>query len=229
MNKNNEKDISIIKKRGINYLVEGNGKIKKFKPWLGDIFSFLYDRIMEKSIFPKLFNGDISKHFEILKREFKDIHDKEVLEIATGSGTISEVLPNDNKYVGIDISKGLLKKAYSRFKAKGFQNFELYNTSAEILPFDENTFDFAVCNLSLNFFDNIELLLHDLRRMLKTNSTFFCSVPIPERKPEKSKIRGTLYSEKELNEIFEKYDFDFESKPYENSAVLYFTAILKDK
>ena len=65
--------------------------------------------------------------------------------------------------------------------------------------------------------------------MLKTNSTFFCSVPIPERKPEKSKIRGTLYSEKELNEIFEKYDFDFESKPYENGAVLYFTAILKDK
>ena len=229
MNKKNEKDISTIKKQGINYLVEGNGKIKKFKPWLGDIFSFLYDRIMEKSIFPKLFNGDISKHFEILKREFKDIHDKEVLEIATGSGTISEVLPNDNKYVGIDISKGLLKKAYSRFKAKGFQNFELYNTSAEILPFDENTFDFAVCNLSLNFFDNIELLLHDLRRMLKTNSTFFCSVPIPERKPEKSKIHGTLYSEKELNEIFAKYDFDFESKPYENGAVLYFIAILKDK
>ena len=229
MNKKNGKDISIIKNQGINYLVEGNGKIKKFKPWLVDIFSFLYDRIMEKSIFPKLFNGDISKHFEILKREFKDIHDKEVLEIATGSGTISEVLPNDNKYVGIDISKGLLKKAYSRFKIKGFQNFELYNTSAEILPFDENTFDFAVCNLSLNFFDNIELLLHDLRRMLKTNSTFFCSVPIPERKPEKSKIRGTLYSEKELNEIFEKYDFDFESKPYENGAVLYFTAILKDK
>jgi len=229
MNKKNEKDISIIKKQGINYLVEGNGKIKKFKTWLGDIFSFIYDRIMEKSIFPKLFNGDISKNFEILKREFKDIHDKEVLEIATGSGTISEVLSNDNKYVGIDISKGLLKKAYSRFKAKGFQNFELYNTSAEILPFDENTFDFAVCNLSLNFFDNIELLLHDLRRMLKTNSTFFCSVPIPERKPEKSKIRGTLYSEKELNEIFEKYDFDFESKPYENGAVLYFTAILKDK
>lgn len=229
MNKKNEKDISTIKKQGINYLVEGNGKIKKFKPWLGDIFSFLYDRIMEKSIFPKLFNGDISKHFEILKREFKDIHDKEVLEIATGSGTISEVLPNDNKYVGIDISKGLLKKAYSRFKAKGFQNFELYNTSAEILPFDENTFDFAVCNLSLNFFDNIELLLHDLRKMLKTNSTFFCSVPIPERKPEKSKIRGTLYSEKELNEIFEKYDFDFESKPYKNGAVLYFTAILKYK
>jgi len=227
--KEEKKEFEIIKKQGINYLVEGNGKIKKFKPWLGDMFSFLYDRIMEKSIFPKLFNGDISKHVEILKREFKDIHNKEIIEIATGSGTISEVLPNDNKYVGIDISKGLLKKAYSRFKAKGFQNFELYNTSAEILPFDENTFDFAVCNLSLNFFNNLDLLLRDLRRMLKPNSTFFCSVPLPERKPEKSKIRGILYSENEFKEIFKKYGFEMDSKPYENGAVLYFTAILKDK
>jgi len=220
---------STIQKKGISYLIDENGKIRKFKPWLGDIFSFMYDRIMEKNIFPKLFNGDINKHFEILKKEFENIHNLYIIEIATGSGTLSKYLPNDNKYVGIDISKGLLKSAILRFKKYGFENFELYNTSAEILPFDDNTFDFAVCNLSLNFFDNIDLFLQELRRILKTNSTFFCSVPIPERKPEKSKIRGTLYSEKELNEIFKKYGFDFERKSYENGAVLYFTAIIRDK
>jgi ubiquinone/menaquinone biosynthesis C-methylase UbiE len=229
MNKKINNDIFTIKKQGISYLVDENGKIKKFKPWLGDIFSFLYDRIMEKSIFPKLFNGDIYKHFEILKNEFKDLHNIEIIEIATGSGTISEFLPNDNKYVGIDISKGLLKKAYSRFKVKGFQNFELYNTKAEQLPFAENSFDFAICNLSLNFFDDINLFLLELKRILKIHSAFFCSVPIPERKPEKSKIRGRLYSENELKEIFKKYGFEIDSKPYENGAVLYFKAILKDK
>ncbi len=41
---------SIIKKQGINYLRDENGKIKKYKPWLGDLFSFLYDRIMVKSL-----------------------------------------------------------------------------------------------------------------------------------------------------------------------------------
>jgi len=220
---------SIIQKQGINYLIDKNGKIKKFKPWLGDFFSFMYDRIMEKNIFPRLFNGDINKHFEILKREFNNTHNLNIIEIATGSGNLSKYLPNDNKYVGIDISKGLLKKAILRFKKYGFENFELYNTSVEILPFDDDTFDFAVCNLSLNFFDNIDLFFQELIRILKTNSTFFCSVPIPERKPEKSKIRGTLYSEKELSEIFKKKGFDFESKPYENGAVLYFSAILKEK
>jgi ubiquinone/menaquinone biosynthesis C-methylase UbiE len=228
-NKDSKKEFSTIKKQRINYLINKNGKIKKFKPWLGDIFSFLYDRIMEKSIFPKLFNGNIKKHFEILNKEFKNLHKLKIIEIGTGSGTMAEFLPNNNKYVGIDISKGLLKKAYSRFKGKGFENFELYNTSAEQLPFSENTFDFAICNLSLNFFDNIDFFVQELSRILIPNSTFFCSVPIPERKPKKSKIHGTLYSEKELNKIFKRYNFDFESKPYENGAVLYFTAILKEK
>ncbi len=73
---------------------------------------------MEKSIFPKLFNGDIHKNFKILEKEFKHIHNLNIIEIATGSGTLSEFLPNDNKYVGIDISKGLLKKANLRLLLK---------------------------------------------------------------------------------------------------------------
>lgn len=220
---------STVKKQGINYLVDEKGKIKRFKLWLGDIFSFMYDSMMEKNIFPKLFNGDINKHFEILQREFKDVHNLKIIEIAVGSGTLSRYLPNDNRYVGIDISKGLLKRAILRFKKYGFKDFELYNTKAEILPFEDNTFDFAVCNLSLNFFDNLDLFLQELSRVLKINSHFFCSVPIPERKTGKGKIHGKLYSEIELNEIFKKYGFDFISKPYENGAVLYFTATLKEK
>ena len=94
---NKEKRFSFIKRQGINHLIDENGKILKFKPWLGDIFSFMYDRIMEKNIFPKLFNGDISKHFEILKKEFENIHNLNIIEIATGSGTLSGYLPNDNK------------------------------------------------------------------------------------------------------------------------------------
>ena len=184
---------------------------------------------MEKSIFPKLFNGDIHTHFDILKKEFGNIHHTDIIELATGSGTIFEFLPNDNNYFGIDISNGLLKKAYSRFKRKGFENFELYNTKAEQLPFVENSFNYAVCNLSLNFFDDIDLFLQNLKRILKINLTFFVSVSIPEREPEKSKIRGNLYSEKELNELFSKYGFDLERKTYENGAVFYFTAILKEK
>ncbi len=47
-----KKEISIIQKKGINYRLN-SGRIIKQKPWLGDLLSFKYDSIMEKSIFPK--------------------------------------------------------------------------------------------------------------------------------------------------------------------------------
>ena len=227
--KDSKKEFSTIKKQGINYLIDKNGKIKKFKPWLGDIFSFLYDRIMEKSIFPKKFNASIHKHFEILKNEFHNIHNKKILEIATGSGNAVNFLNNDNHFIGIDISPELLRKAAKKFKQYEFQDAEFYIADAKNLPFRNDFFDIGICNLSLNFFGDIGPFISELKRVIKKGAKFYCSVPIPERKPQKSKIRGTLYSEKELKAIFEKYGFNFESKPDENGAVLYFTAISKEK
>jgi|AntAceMinimDraft_17_1070374.scaffolds.fasta_scaffold59140_2 ubiquinone/menaquinone biosynthesis C-methylase UbiE len=229
MNENKlKKTVSVIKKKNIYYLTNDKNKLKKFKPWIGDIFSFLYDRIMEKSVFPKKFGGYINKHFELLRKEFKNIHNKNILEIATGSGNAVFFLNNDNQYTGIDISSGLLRQADRRFAKFGFKNVELYNASASELPFDDNNFDMGICNLSLNFFDNIELFIKELSRVLKAEATFFCSVPAPERKTSKSIIHGTLYSENELKTFFQKYSFDFESKPYKNGALLYFIAKLKE-
>ncbi len=218
--------ISFKQKNHIYYLLDKNGKIMKFKPWLGDLFSFLYDRIMEKSIFPNKFNGDISKHLEILQKEFKDIHHKKILEIATGSGNAAFFLNQTNDYTGIDISRGLLKKAYKRFQKKGFENISLYITSAENLPFQHHVFDLAICNLSLNFFDDCATFIQQLKQVLKPAASFFCSVPIPERKPENSKIRGRLYSVNELKKLFERNNFSFEPKADQNGALLYFSATL---
>ena len=103
---------------------------------------------------------------------------------------------------------------------------ELYVSTAEVLPFPDKQFDFAICHLSLNFFNDIELFIVELKRVLKHGSTFFCSVPVPERKPAKSTIHGTLYTEKELKTFFETQGFNFEGKSYDNGAILYFSASL---
>mgnify|MGYP006281289625 FL=1 len=84
------------KKNQIYYLMDNHSKVRKYKPWLGDMFSFLYDRIMGKSVFPKKFNGSIERHYEILKDALKEIRSKEVLEIATGSGSAVHFLNKDN-------------------------------------------------------------------------------------------------------------------------------------
>ena len=130
--------IKVTSRKGLHYILKDSGKVLKFKPWLGDAFSILYDFIMEKSIFPKKFDGDISQHYEILRKEMKGIHEKRVLELATRSGSAVNFLPIDNQYTGTDISQGLLRKAIKSFRNAGFRNAEFYVTSADDLPFGDN-------------------------------------------------------------------------------------------
>lgn len=221
-----KESVIIVKRKGIFYLLDNNNRIKKFKPWLGDIFSFLYDKIMEKSIFPKKFFGTISKHYEILNNELKDIHNKNILELACGSGDAVKFLNSDNIYTGIDISKGLLRIANKKLTQNKFLNFELYIADACDLPFQDNCFDVGVCNLSLNFFHDIDHFISELKRVHKKDALFYCSLPIPEKKNPKSTIHGTLYTVEELRKKFQGQNFDFQELPYENGALLYFKARL---
>ena len=220
-------EIKVIEKKGLYYIVQDEGNLMKFKPWLGDAFSFLYDFIMKRSIFPKKFGGDMSKHYEILKEQLQSVHGKKVLELASGSGSAVNFLPNDNQYVGTDISPGLLKQAVKNFQNAGFKNAEFYVTSADDLPFNDNHFDIVLCILSFNFFDDINKVFKEIKRVSNKGANFICSVPVPERNTLQSTIRGTLYSEKELEEICKENGFSFESILVENGALLYFREILQ--
>ena len=214
----------IVKKKGIGYILGDNGKVKKHKPWLGDMFSFLYDRIMQKSVFPKKFRASIDLHYKILKEEFEDIRNSRVIEFATGSGDAVKYLDNDNLYAGVDISAGLLRIARRRFDSFLFTDSELYVADTCDTPFEDNSFDFAFCNLSLNFFEDIDRFISEIYRILKPGGTFFCSAPVPERKTTKAVIHGKLYTAEDLKERFENHGFSFEALPYTNGALFYFSA-----
>ena len=62
------KEIESIKINGITYLTK-NGKKIKYSPWLGDLISFMYDIIMEKSIFPKKLDANMERHIKFLKKD----------------------------------------------------------------------------------------------------------------------------------------------------------------
>lgn len=86
-------------------------------------------------MFPKKFEASIDTHNQFLKNKLKDIHNQSILELATGSGNLSNFLANNNRYTGIDISDGLLKIAYKRFRKNNFDDFKLFLCSAENIPF----------------------------------------------------------------------------------------------
>ena len=217
-------DTKIVTKRELNYILDSNGRPRRFTPWLGDSLSFMYDSIMQRSIFPKKFGGDIARHHEILREQMADIRGKRVVELATGSGSAFYFLNNDNHYVGTDISSGLLRRAARKFRAAGFSEASFYVASADDLPFDDGVFDVAICMLSLNFFPDIVKAVREIHRILGSDSAMLSTVPVPERNRLHSTIRGTLYSEEELRGIFQEGGFKFESLPAENGALLYFRA-----
>lgn len=220
-----KKGTKVVNKKGLNYLIGSDGKPLRFKPWLGNYFSFLYDFIVEKSIFPKKFGGDMAEHHDILRQELKVVQGKQVLELATGSGSAVNFLAEDNRYTGIDVSPGLLKRAVNRFLSAGFKEAEFYVASADDLPFEDESFEVCICILSLNFFDDLAEVLNEVNRVLVSGSVFVCAVPVPERNTIGSTIRGKLHSEAGLAKVFSQNGFRFESIPRKNGALLYFRAI----
>ena len=218
--------IQVINKKGLHYIVDDGVKLQTSKPWLGDAFSFLYDIIMQRSIFPKKFGGDMGLHYQILRKTLQDEHAKRVLELATGTGSAVNFLPNRNRYTGTDISPGLLRKAVKRFRDAAFENAQFYVTRADDLPFDDSVFDIVLCILSLNFFDDMESVLKEVKRVAAPTAFFICCVPVPERNKGQSTIRGSLLSEEALANLFETDGFNFEAIPAENGALLYFKATL---
>ncbi len=131
----------------------------------------------------------------------------------------------NDRYIGTDIHPGLLKIASKRFETIGFKETEFYVADACELPFEENHFDLALCNLSLNFFEDIEIFIAELKRVLTPNGVFYCTIPIKNRLKKGTIIHGDIYFEDELKGIFQRNGFKYSKLGYQNGAVLYFKAI----
>lgn len=103
-----------------------------------------------------------------------------VLDLACGTGVVArralERLGNTGSVVGVDINEGML--AVARVAAPGC---EWHEASAEELPFPDETFDVALCQLGLQFFSDKPRAMRELRRVLVPGGRVFVNVPGPTR------------------------------------------------
>ncbi len=214
----------MTQKDGIWYETDARGRRVKKERWLGDLFAFLYDRIMEKNIFPKKFSSDVEAHHRIMREALASLNGEAVLELGTGSGVAVRWLDPAVDYTGVDVSPGLLKRAATGFRSAGFEAARLYVCDVEDLPFEDKTFDGCLCILTLNFFPDLDAVARQVSRVLNPGGWFLGCVPVPERNEQNSPIQGTLRSAGDLEEIFVSHDFDFKSLPEINGVLYYFTA-----
>ena len=103
--------------------------------------------------------------------ELKKDHPKLILDVATGTGDFAfEALSilKPEKIIGVDISRGMLDIAQQKIEKRRLgDKYEVKLGDSEKLPFDSNEFDAVTVAYGVRNFENLELGLADIQRVLK--------------------------------------------------------------
>lgn len=108
------------------------------------------------------------KAIRILKKE----NPKLVLDVATGTADFAMEAVRMNlgaeRIVGVDISEGMLDVGRKKIKEKRWDSIiELKKGDSENLPFEENTFDAYTVAFGVRNFENLEMGMKEMLRVLK--------------------------------------------------------------
>jgi demethylmenaquinone methyltransferase/2-methoxy-6-polyprenyl-1,4-benzoquinol methylase len=103
--------------------------------------------------------------------QIKDLHPKNILDVATGTGDVAILTYNilkPTKITGIDISEGMLEVGRKKIAAKGLsKSIELLSGDSETINFPDNTFDAITVAFGVRNFQNLQKGLKEMNRVLK--------------------------------------------------------------
>jgi len=112
-----------------------------------------------------------------------------ILDIATGTGDLALALTatRASRIVGLDISAGMLSVGKDKVKMENFENtIEMVIGDSEALTYDDNSFDAVTVAFGVRNFENLELGLSELFRVLKSGGTLVVlETAVPTRFPFK--------------------------------------------
>ena len=118
---------------------------------------------------------------------------KNILDIATGTGDLAILLSTTNaeKIIGLDISAGMLEVGKQKIAQKNLsKKIEMILGDSEKIPFDDNTFDAVTVAFGIRNFENLEIGLAEILRVLKPNGLFvILETSVPEKFPFKQGYR----------------------------------------
>jgi demethylmenaquinone methyltransferase / 2-methoxy-6-polyprenyl-1,4-benzoquinol methylase len=100
----------------------------------------------------------------------KPLQPRKLLDVATGTGdfAIQALQLKPEKIIGIDISEGMLEVGRRKIERMGKSNqIELQKGDSENLSFPENNFDAVTVAFGVRNFENLELGLREIFRVLR--------------------------------------------------------------
>lgn len=107
-------------------------------------------------------------------RLIKKSNPKTVLDMATGTGDFAvesaRSIAGIEKVIGLDISAGMLEVGKKKIKKKNLENIvELKQADSENIPIEDNYFDAFTVGFGVRNYENLEIGLKEMLRVLKPN------------------------------------------------------------
>lgn len=115
-------------------------------------------------IFPNLL-----KHFNAKKQG------QSILDLGCGNGVLLEILPENFEYLGLDVSKSLIKDAQNKYPKKRFKQQDL----SEDCHLKESNFSHAIFLLSFQNLEKPSLALKNAKNHLRQGGTLILLINHP--------------------------------------------------
>ncbi|TQI71667.1 demethylmenaquinone methyltransferase/2-methoxy-6-polyprenyl-1,4-benzoquinol methylase [Gramella sp. Hel_I_59] len=139
-----------------------------------------------------------------------------ILDIATGTGDLAIQMANTgaNRIVGLDLSDGMLSVGRKKIAAKELDvEIEMIQGDSESLPFDADSFDAITVAFGVRNFENLELGLSEIFRVLKPGGIFVVlETSVPTKFPFKQGYK--VYSSMILPAIGKLFSKDKDAYSY---------------
>ncbi len=118
-------------------------------------------------------------YFRFMQKRLVSILDlkanQHLLDLGCGTGWAVRYAANlvnqRGEFYGIDISSKMIEKA--KANSSDYENVHFYQTSAEQLPFENNSFDFIICSNSFHHYFNPAKVLSEVHRVLKSKGRIY--------------------------------------------------------
>ncbi|MDA7777969.1 bifunctional demethylmenaquinone methyltransferase/2-methoxy-6-polyprenyl-1,4-benzoquinol methylase UbiE [Flavobacteriaceae bacterium] len=147
-----------------------------------------------------------------------------LLDIATGTGDLVIELAklNADKIIGLDISPGMLEIGRQKVKKKQLDDrIDMQLGDSEALHFDDHSFDGVTIAFGVRNFENLDLGLQEIFRVLKPNGTL---VVLETAVPKNPFLKGfySLYTQKIMPFIGKLFSKDRSAYQYLSDSAAIF-------
>lgn len=124
------------------------------------------------SVYDRRWRGYIDATLGAILECVPFLGNERVLDIACGTGELERLLLSrwpDLPVVGIDISRGMLRRAAAKVRGS---SVAWVQADATFLPFHDESFDSVLCANSFHYFHSPGRSLHEIQRVLRPGGLF---------------------------------------------------------